>query len=90
MSNFHTNQKTQNRYTSVLPVFAGLATLPCHGLVDTGAQDGVCGFWHFQRWCACLAIRHGLRPRFIPVPESFEAGGIGRGAKLWLELTCQW
>eukprot|EP00973_Karenia_brevis_P026028 3591265-Karenia_brevis.AAC.1 len=35
-------QETQIRFTSVLPVFIGLATLPCHGLVDTGAQDGVC------------------------------------------------
>eukprot|EP00973_Karenia_brevis_P063948 8888103-Karenia_brevis.AAC.1 len=42
MSSSHVNQKTQIWYTSVLPVFAGLATLPCHGLVDTGAQDGVC------------------------------------------------
>eukprot|EP00973_Karenia_brevis_P008790 1188317-Karenia_brevis.AAC.1 len=39
MSNSHVNPKTQIWYTSVLPVFAGLATLPCHGLVNTGAQD---------------------------------------------------
>ena len=27
-----------------------LATLPCHGLVDTGAQEGTVGLWHWQRW----------------------------------------
>ena len=26
------------------PIHTGLATLPCHGLVDTDAQDGVIGF----------------------------------------------
>ena len=31
--------------------YLGLVTLPCHGLVDTGAQDGVISLWHFQRWC---------------------------------------
>eukprot|EP00973_Karenia_brevis_P042783 5922356-Karenia_brevis.AAC.1 len=55
--------------------------MPCHGLVDTGAQDGVCGLWHFQGWCACLAKRHGLRFRFRPVPTEFEAGGVGGQAK---------
>ena len=36
--------------------FCGLMTLPCHGLVDTGAQDGVVGLWHWQRWVVCLAV----------------------------------
>ena len=50
--------------------YLGLVTLPCHGLVDTGAQDGVIGLWHFQRWCALLAQQHGL------IPPNLNAGGI--------------
>ena len=50
-------------------------------MVDTGAQDGVIGLWHFQRWVACLAKCHGLRPAFLPLPEVCEAGGIGGAAK---------
>ena len=36
--------------------FIGLQTSPCHGLVDSGAQDGCIGLWHAQRWIACLWI----------------------------------
>ena len=62
-------------------MFVGLSTLPCHGLVDTGAQDGVVGLWHWQRWMVCLAQCFHLQPVFQPLPEFCEAGGIGGAAK---------
>ena len=61
--------------------YLGFVTLPCHGLVDTGAQDGVIGLWHFQRWYACLAHLHGLRPRFEKIAPGCVAGGIGGQAR---------
>ena len=61
--------------------FTGLMTLPCHGLVDTGAQEGVIGMWHVQRWLVCLAMVHGLKLRFISLPPHCEAGGLGGSAK---------
>ena len=61
--------------------FTGLTASPCHGLADTGAQERVIGLWHFQRWVACLAKWHGLRPASLPLPEVCEAGGIGGAAK---------
>lgn len=60
-------------------IYCGMATLPCHGSVDTGVEVGVCGLWHFQRWCACLAYKHKLRPQYIPLLPQMDAGGI-RGA----------
>ena len=57
----NTVSKSSNICTDVINLFhnfifptyySGLVTLPCHGLVDTRAQDGVIGLWHFQRWCA--------------------------------------
>ena len=61
--------------------FVGLVTSPCHALVDTGAEDGVVGLWHWQRWMVCLALCHGRQPVFIPLPETCEAGGIGGSAR---------
>ena len=55
--------------------------MPCHGLVDTGAQDGLIGLWHFQRWVACLASQHGLVPAYLTLPQKCEAGGIGGQAR---------
>ena len=68
---------------SVFPVeyFNGLVTFPCHGLVDTGAGDGVIGVWHFMRWMANLAIHWGLRPRYTEVDPETRAGGVGGSAK---------
>ena len=63
-------------------IYAGLMTSPCHGLVDTGAQDGVIGLWHWQRWVVCLALFYKLQPAFLPLPESREAGGIGGTQKI--------
>ena len=62
--------------------FSGLVTSPCHGLTDTGAQDGVVGLFDSQRWVICLALVHGLQPSFLPLPEHAEAGGIGGQAKV--------
>ena len=45
-----------------------------------GAQDGVVGLWHFQRWCACLAYMFGLRPLFEPITTDCKAGRIGGSA----------
>ena len=74
---------TELQYCGVTyPIYCGLATLPCHRLVDTGAEDGVIGLWHFQRWCACLAKLHKLRPRYLPVPKGLDAGGIGGRCKI--------
>ena len=64
-----------------LEQFTGLATLPCHGLVDTGAGDGVIGVLHFMRWVANLALPHGHRPRYMKLPEGTRAGGVGGTAK---------
>ena len=61
-------------------IFAGLSTSPCHALVDSGAQDGVIGLWHWQRWAICLAKCHGCQPVFYPLPH-IETGGIGGAAK---------
>ena len=58
--------------------FAGLMTRPCHGLVDSGAQDGVIGLWHFHRWLLCLWTMHRLQPLYHPMPTG-EAGGKGPG-----------
>ena len=63
-------------------MFVGLATSPCHALVDTGAQDGVVGLWHWQRWVVCLAKCHNLQPVFHTLPDSCEAGSIGGNAKV--------
>ena len=63
-------------------VFQGLATLPCHALVDSGAQDGVVGLWHWQRWAVCLALVHKLMPVFQARPTCCETSGIGGGAKV--------
>ena len=62
-------------------IFAGLVTCPCHGVVDTGAGDGVIGVWQFMRWMANVALHHGLRPRYIKLPEGTRAGGVGGTAK---------
>ena len=59
-----------------------LTTLPCHGLVDTGAQEGTVGLWHWQRWVANLGLVHKLRPGFLPIPQKATAGGIGGDAKI--------
>ena len=66
-------------YTSV---FQGLATLPCHALVDSGAQDGVVGLWHWQRWAVCLALIRKLMPVFQTLPTCCQSSGIGGGAKV--------
>ena len=63
-----------------LEQFTGLATLPCHGLVDTGAGDGVIGVWHFMRWMANLALHHSLRPRYTEIDKNMRAGGVGGSA----------
>jgi len=65
----------------LFPLFIGIMTSPCHALVDTGAQDGVVGLWHWQRWMICLNLCHSLKPVFQPLPETCEAGGIGGAAK---------
>ena len=62
--------------------FSGLVTSPCHGLVDTGAQDGVVGLHDWQRWVVSLAKIHNLQPMFLELPERAEAGGIGGAAKV--------
>ena len=62
--------------------FHGLATLPCHALVDSGAQDGVVGLWHWQRWVVCLAIVHKRMPVFQTLPTWCQTSGIGGGAKV--------
>ena len=61
--------------------FIGLYTAPCHGLVDTGAQDGCIGLWHAQRWIICLHLCFQLQPVWLPMPEIMDAGGIGGSAK---------
>ena len=63
-------------------MFNALVTLPCHALIDTGAQDGVVGLWHFQRWMVCLMHCFSLRPVFQELPEECSAGGIGGAAKV--------
>ena len=63
-------------YTNCVGLFRGLATRPCHGLVDTGAQDGLVGLWHVQRWCTCLASIFGLRLLFEALATDCKAGGI--------------
>eukprot|EP00973_Karenia_brevis_P027294 3763452-Karenia_brevis.AAC.1 len=37
--------------------------------------------WHCQRWCACLAKKHGLKTRFVPLLEQCEAGWNGGSAQ---------
>ena len=63
------------------PVWSGLVTMPCHALVDTGAQDGVIGLWSWQRWVVCLGLCQGLRPVYQPVARDCEAGGVGGSAR---------
>ena len=78
----HETLSSANFMSLLYPIsYLGLVTPPCHGLVDTCAQDGVIGLWHFQRWCALLAQQHGLRPLFEPIPPNLVAGGIGGSAK---------
>ena len=62
--------------------FVGLSTLPCHGLVDTGAQEGAVGLRHWQRWVVCHGQCFKLRPAFLPIPDQATAGGIGGSAKI--------
>ena len=62
--------------------YLGLVTLPCHGLVDTGAQDGVIGLWHFQRWCELLAQHHGLRPLFERFRQTWLLEELGEAPRL--------
>ena len=45
-----------------------------------GAQDGVVGLWHFQRWCAILAYMVGLLPLYETNTTGCKAGGIGGSA----------
>ncbi len=73
---------TETRSILAYPLFGGLATSPCHALVDTGAQEGVVGLWHWQRWIICLALCFDLKPMFRQVPVHAEAGGIGGAAKV--------
>ena len=77
-------KKDKDRFSisTFYAMFFGLMTSPCHGLIDTGAQDGTIGLWHFQRWVCCLALEFGLQPVFLPMPERCEAGGIGGQAKV--------
>ena len=77
----HHTPYTENSSASY-PMFNGLTTSPCHALVDTGAQQGVVGLWHFQRWIICLAMCFDLKPMFRQVPSQAEAGGIGGSAKV--------
>ena len=58
----------------------GLDTLPGHGLVGTGAQDGVIGLWNFQRWCVCSAHLHWLKPKYEEALPNLIDGGIGGSA----------
>ena len=59
-----------------------VTALPGHGLVDTGAQEGVCGLWHFRRWVCGLGKLFGLRPAFLPLTEGDRTGGIGGAASV--------
>ena len=59
-------------------LFSGLAVTTGHALVDTGAQSGVVGLYHWQLWVAALAY-FGLQPVFKQVPPNLQAGGIGGG-----------
>ena len=74
--------RTKNVSYTYTSDFHGLATLPCHALVDSGAQDGVVGLWHWQRWAVCLAIVHKKMPVFQPLPNECQTSGIGGGAKV--------
>lgn len=62
--------------------FIGLTTTPGHALVDTGAQDGTVGLWHFQRWMLYQYICFKLKPVFFEVPEVCEVGGVGGAAQV--------
>ena len=62
--------------------FNGLMTMPCHALVDTGAQEAFMGLWHAQRWILVLAHCYKLQPVFLPVPPNTDAGGVGGSAKI--------
>ena len=59
-----------------------VTALPGHGLVDTGAQEGVCGLWHFRRWVCGLGKLFGLRPAFLPLNEGDRTGGVGGAARV--------
>ena len=67
-------------------VFSGPVTSPCHGLIDTGAQDGVVRLFDRQRWVVCLALVHGLQPVFRPVQEQAEAGVVR--LMCWQYVSC--
>ena len=51
-----------------------VTALPGHGLVDTGAQEGVCGLWHFRRWVCGLGKLYGLQPAFLPLNAGDRTG----------------
>jgi len=58
-----------------LDTFIGLLVTPGYGLIDTGAQHGVCGPKDYERLCERLAAQ-GLKPREL---ETFQANAVGVG-----------
>ena len=67
-----------NYHMSCYPaLFHGLYCTATHALVDTGAQDGCMGLWHFQRWMLCLAELFQLTCIFLPTPDNHQCGGVG-------------
>ena len=59
--------------------FTGLAITPGQCLVDTGAQDGVCGSRAFEELTAVLR-EHGLQPVVVSLQPGNKRSGIGGGA----------
>ena len=60
--------------------FIGLTVAPSRGLLDTGAQYGVCGRPAYEALCQELQ-KHGLKPQIVK-KGILSAGGIGGQVKV--------
>jgi len=61
--------------------FIGLAVKPGFSMVDTGAQDGVCGRIAMEQ-IKDLLRRHGLQVVHRPAPPNRQCIGVGGGARV--------